>query len=133
MFEKANIICVPFSRNHDNPFPACYDGVITCSYLSDEDADYSINPVLEYRGNSFAVPAIARLLAYKIPIENNKLGINIIDLFSDYKRVKDESVNINRVVNLLSCPFCKNSLRSKYHTPLKEYPERCPYCGLKLK
>ena len=132
LFEKADKICVPFSRNN-TPYPASYDGVITCSYLDNYAADYSINPVLEYMGDSFAVPAVARLLAYKMQIENNNHGENIVDLFQYYNFVKYDTVDINKVNTLLKCTNCNNALRSKAYTPLKEYPERCPYCGFRLK
>lgn len=133
LFEKADKICVPYSENSDNPYPSKYDGVITCSYTNNQKADYSINPIGEYKGNSFAVPAIARLLAYRINIENNNYGTPIFDLFKHYNEVKNNSVNINNYVKLLECPYCGKKLRNKYYTPLKQLPEKCPYCGLYLK
>lgn len=68
MFEKADKICVPFSKNGETPYPSLYENVITCSYTDNTEADYSINPVNEYKGNSFAVPAIARLLASDVKL-----------------------------------------------------------------
>ena len=133
LFEKADKICVPFSKNGETPYPSLYENVITCSYTDNTEADYSINPVNEYKGNSFAVPAIARLLASDVKLQNNKYGITILDLFKYYNSLKFETNDINIGVKLLSCPYCNNKLRSKYYTPLKEYPEKCPYCGRKLK
>ena len=133
LFEKADKICVPFSKYSDNPFPSLYDGVITCSYLDNTQADYSINPVAEYKGNSFAVPAIARLLAYKMDIKEDKNGKSIVDLFKYYNQLKYSTKNINEENKILKCNFCNKDLRSKYNTLLKQLPSRCPYCGMYLK
>lgn len=133
LFEKADKICVPYTKGSDNPFPSEYEGVITCSYNDNYYADYSINPVIEYKGNSFAVPAIARLLASRINIENNLSGKSVLELFKYYNDLSYSTTDLNKGVKLLSCPFCNKKLRSKYYTPLKEFPERCPYCGLRLK
>lgn len=133
LFEKANIICVPYSKKSEIPYPSLYEGVITCSYINNPDADFSISPINQFKGNSFAVPAIARLLAYGHGLVSNNHGIPIIDLFSQYDKLKNINKNINMTCNFIKCFSCKKKLRSKYNTFLTQIPEKCPYCGAKLK
>lgn len=135
LFDKANIICVPYSKNGKTPFPSSYNGVITCSYMENCNADYSIHPISQFRGNSFAVPAIARLLAYGHNyIENNSNGVFVSDLFKQHhSNQKNYESNNGIKFKTMRCRGCNNELRDKNHILLREYPESCPYCGIKLK
>lgn len=133
LFKKAKIICVPYSDGTVNPYPSIYDNVIKCSNVIDSRADYSICPVSNWNGNSYAVPAIARLLSYNKQIKNDNNGIKVDQLFKNYNahilNVKNNEKNNNKI---LKCSFCLKNLKTKQHTYIKEMPSKCPYCGQKL-
>lgn len=132
LFSKAKKICVPFTKDKpDLLYPSLYDGVITCYNGINPNADYSINPVEAYKGNSYAVPAVARLLAYNIDLKNDVNGVNIQQLFKNYVNPFNISINLNKTNNIKSstCPFCNRTLRTKKHTLLSVLPQQCPYCG----
>lgn len=126
--QKANIICVPYSIGSSTPYPALYNEMITCSNTNNDYANYSICPNPDWSGNSYAVPAIARLLCYNDKIVNDKNGIKIKELFNIQPIVYEEK----KIIKELSCPFCKRILRTKFHTLMIQKPEYCPYCGEKI-
>lgn len=138
MFEKAKKICAPFTLNkNDLLYPCIYEGIITCSQQNNINANYSINPVPEYSGNSYAVPAIARLLAYNAELKNdNENGVDVSELFNNYKNPFIQIAKLQKKNNLYfssKCYFCKKTLRTKEHTLAHELPYKCPYCGNKLR
>ena len=136
LFQKADKICVPFTKNKpDLIYPSVYEGVINCFNGENINADYSINPVKQYKGNSYAVPAIARLLAYNIDIKNDNNGMNIHELFRNYNNpfIQDAKIDENKTENSSTCKYCLRTIRTKNHTLVQQLPERCPYCGNRLR
>ena len=130
--EKAKHICVSYSEHLNISYPSIYHNTITCSFKEQSHADYCITPTQKWNGNSYAAPAIARLLCYNQFLYNDeKNGIDVMELF------KNHNVNENRTqviqqfnqFQLITCPYCNRNLKNKFGTPLKEIPNKCPYCG----
>ena len=125
-------VCVPYSWD-DLPYPASYDSMITCSNNDNPNADWSICPNQAWKGNSYAVPAIARLLAHgnESPV-NDENGIPVEELFAECKKgvaVVDRKSKAGK----MSCPHCHRFIRSsKTHGFILTDAEDCPYCGMPL-
>lgn len=101
-----------------------YSGMITCSCVYNKYADYCINPNDSLKGNSFAVPAVARLLAYNFNLYNDNEGEDVFSLFKNTDRNKNISNS-----GLLRCYQCKKILKIN-NSYIYEYPQNCPYCGV---
>lgn len=129
MLKKAKVICAPYNLYYP-AFPSKYLNVITCSQKDNIHADYSINPCNEYKGDSYAVPAIARLMAYKYDFKEYNEGVNVIELFQNHKNA---FINLHKVedqgLKNFFCPVCRNFLRDKKGNLLMRLPKFCPYCG----
>lgn len=129
--EKANYICVPYSEHLDVPYPSRYHNTITCSIREESHADYCITPTNKWFGNSYATPAIARLLCYNKFLHNDeKNGVDVKDLFENHN-INANRINLmnnNTIINS-SCPHCNKKIKTKFGTPVKELPKVCPYCG----
>lgn len=135
LLEKAEYICVPYSEHLNTPYPSRYHNTISCSIREESHADYYINPTDKWYGNSYATPAIARLLCYnKYLYNDDKNGIDVKELFREH-HVNENRTNLmnNNIIFDSSCPHCKRKIKTKFGTPVKELPKVCPYCGRNIK
>ena len=127
---KFRIVCVPFSADSSLRFPSCYDFTTTCSNMPDDRADYCIRPNVEWHGNSYAVPAIARLLAYGVPIGDVVGNTGVGEAFSSCRSgvVVRETPSEAGVMTCGNCHRCMRSPRTHGLVTL-EHGAPCPYCG----
>ena len=133
LFSRFGRVCAPFSSD-GTPFPAAYDSVVTCSNIDNPNAAWSVCPNKEWKGNSYSVPAVARLLAHGIENPANaENGVSIESLFADCAKgvtVIEGSTKAGK----MACPHCHRFIRSeKTHGFVKTDEEECPYCGMPLK
>lgn len=122
---KFRTVCVPWS-GEDLPYPAAYGFTTTCSDTDNRLADWCIRPNSDWKGNSYAVPAVARILAYGNGMPDSTVGesVDIPTLFSDCKNGVPEVVV--KKIDRYPCPHCDRGLVIEHGTAL------CPYCGLPL-
>lgn len=134
MQRKFKTICVPFSI--ELPYPCEYDFTTTCSNRDDSRADYSIRPNPEWHGNSYAVPAMARLLAYGMDMDElvafGDSGESVESLFADcVNGVAVPEPDGDILPGIMTCPHCHRHMKSeRTHGFVKINADRCPYCGL---
>lgn len=130
--EKAGIVLAPVPNDPKAAYPSSYKFTVKCSDSHGTVADYCISPFPEWKGSSYAVPAMARLLCYgNGPWINT--GIPILDLFSQCKKVIPGSAHIEKGIPLLKCPHCARRLVNPMtHAYYAEKPEKCPYCSRPL-
>ena len=137
MEEKFGAACVPFPSNPSLQYPAKYPFTTTCSNTPNENADYCIRPNSEWRGNSYAVPAIARLMAHgyfdrgcqgsSVPAQDAfsacRNGVGAVDSASSRPRA-----------GIMACPHCHRHMRSRRTNGfiVLERGTPCPYCGKPL-
>lgn len=140
LLEKANVVLVPFATSSELMYPACYGFTNTCSNHNNDEADYSICPNRHWVGNSYAVPAMARLLAYGKGIEfltGSGKGIAVYELFkkcSLLEPVRGASNSDAHSFGKKRCPYCHRHIRNSItHGFTSGDIESCPYCGLPLK
>ena len=133
MLEKARTIFVPALRDVSTPFPSSYAFVTTCANGDGyPGADYSIVPRPEWQGNSYAVPAVARLYCYG-DIMPWTTGIGASILFKESSRETAQAEPPAAAKAILTCPHCKRTLRDrKTFVLITEKPEKCPYCGRRI-
>ncbi len=135
MREKADKILVAFSAHTATPYPSKWGSPFqSCSQSENAEADWSINPCSELIGNSYAVPAIARLMAYGHELSSgNDDGIAVEELFLESSAAAEAYYSDNtpaeRNYKSLNCPHCHRSFLDAANTPMQSFPEKCPYCG----
>lgn len=130
---KFKTVCVPCS-DWRLPYPALYGFTVKCSFVDDARADYCIDPNPAWRGNSYAVPAVARLLSYGVPMDEiaSGDGTPVTELFKDCNvLLRERNASMRRK---MSCPHCHRYMRSgKTQGFVTVDLEECPYCGMPLK
>jgi len=131
---KFGAVCVPYSAKL--PYPGKYGFTTTCSNVDNASAAWSIQPNPEWRGNSYAVPAIARLMAHGVDLkalDGMKDGIPVRELFSGIARTVSAPPKQPAKSGKMSCPHCHRYMRSKSNNGfILEESKNCPYCGLPL-
>lgn len=140
LLEKANIVLVPFATNSELMYPACYGFTKTCSNYDNNEANFSICPNPNWVGNSYAVPAIARLLAYGKDVEclaGSGRGMVVNDLFKKCSLPEHERGVSNSGIHSSGkkkCQHCHRHIRNPITHGFTDMDvEACPYCGLPLK
>jgi len=124
-------VCAPYSWD-DLPYPASYSFVTSCSNGDNPNADWSICPNAEWNGNSYAVPAVARLMAHGIDKPDHADGMPVAELFSDCGKGIAVLGGKSRA-GKMSCPHCHRFIRNgRTHGFMVTDFESCPYCGLPL-
>ncbi len=130
---KFKTVCVPYP-NPSLPYPAAYGFTTTCSLSNEPLSDWSICPNPDWRGNSYAVPAVARLLCYGVPLGelSSDSGIPASELFADC-RAGVFSASSGKAAGKMACPHCHRFLRDgRTHGFMVVDSGSCPYCGLPL-
>lgn len=128
--EKADIVLVPYpNKAKDAMYPSSYEFTRKCMNANSGDVDYAICPNIDWKGNSYAVPAMARLLCYgEMTTFDN--GILVDQLFLSCRNGKKSIVIEKNVDEILICPYCRRTLRDpRTKAFLKKIPKICPYCG----
>jgi len=132
---KAGVVLVAFSSHTSTPYPSRWgDAFQSCSQVANAEADWSIRPSGLLDGNSYSVPAVARLMAYGNGVsDGGKDGIPVGELFSASGAVAEKyyenRVPASRQFNDFTCAKCGRRLLDENHNPMQELPARCPYCG----
>lgn len=127
---KFGKVCCPCS-NGLLRHPSSYGFTLTCSKTERRTADFCIDPNPEWTGNSYAVPAVARLLAHGIDLRNTGNGIAVQELFAPCRngvRVKEQ----DHVPEKRKCPHCQRYLRNGRNGFATPKSGICPYCGLPI-
>lgn len=129
---KFKIICVPYSDS-SIPYPGAYGFTITCSNVENPHANYCIRPHGAWRGNSYAVPAIARLMCYGIDLNHvSNEGVLVEELFGNCVNGVKETKTYKPGKQL--CQHCHRYMRDpKTHGYIVIENGTCPYCGFPLK
>ena len=131
---KFGMACVPSARN-GMEYPGEYDFCTSCSDSDDGNADWCIRPNPEWNGNSYAVPAIARLMCYGVRISDllSDDGTPVEDVFSDCRN-KPSMKNMYGKAGKQVCNHCGRHVRDpKTHGfMVMDAGTPCPYCGFPL-
>lgn len=140
LLEKADVVLAPFATSSELMYPACYGFIKTCSNHNNTEADYSICPNRHWVGNSYAVPAMARLLAYGKGTEcltGSGRGMPVHELFKKCslpEQRKSASNSGAHSSGKKKCPHCHRYIRNPITHGFTDVDmEACPYCGLSLK
>ena len=134
--ERFGVVCCPYSPDGSLPYPASYGFTVTCSNTDNPLATHSIRPNAEWRGNSYAVPAVARLLAYGVPMESLSVdegGMAVEEFFGGCSNgVRQQAVSHGN--GKMMCPHCGRYVRhARTHGfVIVEHGTPCPCCGLPL-
>lgn len=132
LISKATRIFVPCSVGTERPYPALYGPTMTrCSTAIDPMADFCINPVPEWKGNSFAVPAIARLVAhgFRTPTSEED-SVSVEELFQSLQKKKASPTTKETTQFPIVCKHCNRKIVTRAFVPVTKKPDRCPYCGM---
>lgn len=137
LLSKAGTIVAAYPSNSKRPYPAAWGGnVVTCSQTDNPSADFSIDPRPLYKGNSYAVPAIARLLAYGQAPRHEPGGVPVQEFFPPVAYSGDQSNTVSLpelyAKTPATCPWCHEALFDDSGMRLRSIPDRCPYCGRAL-
>ena len=130
---KFGMVCAPWSKDKGLPYPGEYGLAVTCSNTENENADYCIAPNAGWRGNSYAVPAIARLFAHGyFDRSDSGTTLAVDNLFSACKdRVMAMTASHSGQAGIMACPNCHRYMRSMNNGGfiVLERGTPCPYCG----
>ena len=130
---KFGMVCAPWSKDKNLPYPGEYGLAVTCSNTENENADYCIAPNAGWRGNSYAVPAIARLFAHGYFGRSGSGEMLAVDsLFSACKDgVTVMTASHSGQAGIMACPNCHRYMRSMNNGGfiVLERGTPCPYCG----
>lgn len=138
LFKKASIVLAADGAGTSRPYPSAYGGIQSCASYSSTGGVFSICPVPQWRGNSYAVPAIARLMAYgsdgRLWDDGEHLNdahIRVQDLFSGAIRgiqMKERTFD-DRPSAVITCRHCLRVIRDEKNELVSKPPSKCPYCG----
>jgi hypothetical protein len=130
---KFGTVCAPWSKDKNLLYPGEYEFAVTCSNTENENADYCITPNAEWRGNSYAVPAIARLFAHGYFGRSGSGTMLAVDsLFSACRDgVTVMTASHSGQAGIMTCPNCHRYMRSMSNGGfiVLEHGTPCPYCG----
>lgn len=128
---KAGRVVVPTPNNFSLPYPSSYSFTVKCCNGRNPNADYCISPRPGWKGNSYAVPAIARLMCHG-DIDGCLGDIPVEEVFGGMPAGPAPAPESPPVLS--SCPWCGTTLRDpKTYVLFARTPEKCPYCRRTLK
>ncbi len=134
--DKFKTVCVPYSANTSLLYPASYEFTTTCSNLFNQMADYCIQPNPEWRGNSYAVPAVARLFAHGYfdrdsSTDEARIVKPVQDEFAECRNGITVKEDAGSHAGIMICPSCHRYMRSRKTNGLivLDTGTPCPYCG----
>lgn len=133
--EKAGLVFVPYPNDRSTPYPAAYPFARTCFNGTRDDADYCICPNPEWKGNSYAVPAVARLACHGT-LHPFGIGVPVARIFAGCLSPAGGRPPARRgaAAGPFMCGWCGRTLVDPVtHRALEEMPESCPYCGRRAK
>ena len=132
---KADVILVPMPNTTSVKDPAAYAFTSTCCNGYDANANWCLSPNPAWKGNSYAVPAMARILCHGNgkPLAWEGNAISVQEMFSSCGSYQEPVKMGGKPSPIVKCMHCRHEMRDPYTSrPMDHIPEKCPYCGRKM-